>query len=116
MRELGTETQEAQPETEPETDAFQLMNDHELIVTNNNNNNNVETETTSDEFDLFDFNTEGFGTVVMPNGEKSVVNIADFEAALPPESGTVLMPNGGRWVVNIGLFNAARLASPRRRN
>ena len=57
------------------------MNDHELIVTNNNN---VETETTSDEFDLFDFNTEGFGTVVMPNGEKSVVNIADFEAALSP--------------------------------
>ena len=46
MRELGTETQEAQPETEPETDAFQLMNDHELIVTNNNNNSNVETETT----------------------------------------------------------------------
>ena len=113
MRELGTETQEAQPETEPETDAFQLMNDHELIVTNNSN---VETETTSDEFDLFDFNTEGFGTVVMPNGEKSVVNIADFEAALPPESGTVLMPNGERWMVNIGLFNAERLASPRRRN
>ena len=116
MRELGTETQEAQPETEPETDAFQLMNDHELIVTNNNNNNNVETETTSDEFDLFDFNTEGFGTVVMPNGEKSVVNIADFEAALPPESGTVLMPNGERWVVNIALFEAAKGASPRRRN
>ena len=42
---------------------------YELIVTNNNN---VETETTSDEFDLFDFNTEGFGTVVMLNGEKSV--------------------------------------------
>ena len=85
--------------------------DHELIVTNNNN---VETETTSDEFDLFDFNTEGI--FVMPTGEKSVVNIADFEAALPPESGTVLMPNGERWVVNIGLFNAARGASPRRRN
>ena len=53
---------------------------------------------------------------VMPTGEKSVVNIEDFEAALPPESGTVLMPNGERWVVNIALFEAAKGASPRRRN
>ena len=74
-----------------------------VVVTDNN----VETETKTD----VETTT---GTVFMANGEKKVVNFADFEASLAPEYGIVLMPNGERWVVNIAKWNAAKGISPRR--